>query len=170
MSSYRIVPPDPGWPIVASQEIKSIVGALKPDPHQVVHIGSTAVPGLGAKPIIDLMLGIPEFDAAQNNQKHIKLLEQIGYEYKGTQTILGTYYIRKAFPRRFNLHMTELGGSFWIDHLLFRNYLRSHSEAARQYEDLKRNLLERLGPDPDKQAYNDGKGDFISTILEKAHS
>ena len=77
-------------------------------------------------------------------------------------------YIRKALPQRFNLHLTKYRGAFWLDHLLFRDYLRSHPDAVRQYEELKKGLLAKLGPDPDKQAYNDGKGSFIEGILEKA--
>ena len=168
MSSYRIVPPDPNWSRLASDEITAIASTLNIDPKHVEHIGSTAVPGLGAKPIIDLMMGIPDFDSSQDSQQYLAPLKRIGYEFDGTETTPGTYYIRKALPQRFNLHMTKYGGSFWIDHLLFRDYLRSHPAAVQQYEDLKRSLLEKLGPDPDKQAYNDGKGEFISVILEKA--
>jgi len=168
MTSYIIVPPDPNWPRLASEEITAIASTLNIDPKQIEHVGSTAVPGLGAKLIIDLMLGIPDFDSSQNNQQYLAPLKQIGYEFDGTETTPGTYYIRKAGPPRFNLHMTKYGGSFWLDHLLFRDYLRSHPDAVRQYEVLKVSLLDRLGPDPDKQAYNEGKSAFINGILDIA--
>lgn len=168
MSSYRIVPPDPNWPYQASEEITAIALALNIASKHIAHVGSTAVPGLGAKPIIDLMLGIPGFDSSKDNQKYLAPLKQIGYKFDGTETVAGTWYIRKALPQRFNLHMTKYGGAFWLDHLLFRDYLRSHPDAVRQYEELKRSLLDKLGPDPDKQAYNDGKSLFINGILDLA--
>jgi len=168
MSSYRIVPPEPSWPRLASEEITSIASTLNIAPKNIEHVGSTAVPGLGAKPIIDLMAGIPDFDSSRDNLQYLVPLKQIGYEFDGTETTPGTWYIRKALPRRFNLHMTKYGGAFWIDHLLFRNYLRSNPDAVRHYEELKKRLLERLGPEPDKQAYNDEKSLFINEILEIA--
>jgi len=168
MSSYHLVPPDHDWPRLASEEITSIARALNIELNHLAHVGSTAVPGLGAKPIIDLMVGIPDFNSSKDNQQYLAPLELIGYEFDGTETVPGTYYIRKALPQRFNLHMTKYGNAFWIDHLLFRNYLRSHPESVQQYEDLKQGLIEKLGPDPDKQAYNKGKDCFISAILDMA--
>jgi len=166
LSSYRITPHDPDWFRLASEEISAIASALKIDPKYLAHVGSTAIPGLGAKPIIDLMVGIPDFEYSADNRKLIEPLTTLGYEFSGIETTPGTYYIRKALRQRFNLHMTKYGGAFWIDHLLFRNYLRSHPVAVRQYEILKRSLLEKMGPDLDKQAYNDGKSLFINEILE----
>ena len=71
----------------------------------------------------------------------------------------------KAEPRRFNLHMTQWGGGFWLDPL-FRDILRTHPETARQYEDLKRDLMTRLASDP--PAYNAGKTSFIESIAQRA--
>ena len=126
------------------------------------HIGSTAVPGLGAKPIIDLMVGVPEVEGAQ---RQIEALEGVGYEWRG-ETVPGTLYLRKAEPRRFNLHLTRWEGEFWIDHLLFRDFLRIHPETAQEYEDLKRELMARLASDP--PAYNAAKASFIQSILQQA--
>lgn len=128
----------------------------------VEHIGSTAVPGLRAKPIIDLMVGVLSVDATQ---PYVKALEEIGYEWRG-KTVPGTLYLRKAEPRRFNLHLTQWDGPFWIDHLLFRDFLRSHPESARSYERLKRELMARLACDP--PAYNSAKSPFIECIIRKA--
>jgi len=168
VNNYTIVPHDPIWICLASEEIASIASVLDIKPVQVAHVGSTAVPGLGGKPIIDLMVGITDFDSTKDNQKYLDPLKRIGYEFDGTETVAGTWYIRKALPRRFNLHITKYGGAFWIDHLLFRDYLRSNPDSVRQYEKLKRALVSQLGPEPDKQAYNEGKSGFIENILDLA--
>ncbi len=162
--SYRIVDYDPHWPALFQQERARVVSALGIDGKRVQHIGSTAVPCLGAKPTVDIMVGIPSVVQAS---EHMPPLEAIGYEWRG-ETVPGTLYIRKAEPRRFNLHMTAYGGSFWQDNLLFRDYLRSHREASIEYEALKRGLMSRLAHDP--PAYNDGKSDSIRTILYKARA
>ena len=131
-------------------------------PKRVEHIGSTAVPGLGAKPIIDLMVGVKKVEDAQ---PQIEALEGVGYEWRG-ETVAGTLYLRKAEPHRFNLHMTQWEGKFWLDHLLFRDFLRTHPEMARQYERLKRELMARLASDP--PAYNAAKTSFIESIVQQA--
>ena len=161
-SSYVIVDYDAQWPLLAEAEKALIVSTLRVEGWRVEHIGSTSVPGLAAKPIIDLMLGIPQMEAA-----HLFLpgLGAIGYEQRG-ETVPGTLYNRKAVPRRFNLHLTQYGGVFWKEHILFRDYLRSHPEVAAEYEELKRVLMAERGHDP--QAYNAGKTDFIQGVLERA--
>ena len=62
------------------------------------------------------------------------------------------------------------GGDFWVEHLLFRNYLRSHKEVAQRYENLKRKLIAALAPEPDRAAYSDGKTEFIVDVVEKARA
>ncbi len=166
-SSYRIVDYDHCWPRRFQQEKSSIVAVLGIHSDRVEHIGSTAVPGLGAKPIVDLMVGIPSSTKSGGIRQFLQQLQSIGYEHRG-ETVPGTLYIRKAEPRRYNLHMTEYGGEFWMAHLLFRDYLRSHEELAHRYEELKRQLIASLAPEPDRAAYNDGKTAFINSVLEEA--
>ena len=171
-SSYRIVDYDPRWPQLFQQEKSSIVAALSIHSDRVEHIGSTAIPGLGAKPIIYLMVGIPSSTKLDEIQQFLQPLQSIEYEHRG-ETVPGTLYIRKAEPRRYNLHMTEHGGDFWVEHLLFRDYLRSHEDLAHRYEDLKRQLIAKMGPEPERAAYaayNDGKATFINSVLEQARA
>ena len=168
-SSYRIVDYDPHWPQQFQQEKSSILHALGFHADHVEHIGSTAVPGLGAKPIIDIMVGVHSSTKSDGMRQFIELLQRIGYEHRG-ETVPGTLYIRKAEPQRYNLHMTEHRGEFWLVHLLFRDYLRAHKDQAYRYEELKRQLIARLAPEPDRAAYNDGKTAFISSVLEAART
>ena len=162
--SYKIVEYDPDWPPLFEQEKARIVSALGTGEEGVQHIGSTAVPSLGAKPVVDMMVGIPSIAQAS---KYVPPLEAIGYEGRG-ETVPGALYIRKAGPARFNLHMTAYGGAFWDDHLLFREYLRAHWDDSVEYEALKGELMSRLAHDP--PAYNDGKSDFIRGIVDRARA
>ena len=110
------------------------------------------------------MAGVPSVEAAQ---PQIEALAGVGYEWRG-ETVPGTLYLRKAEPRRFNLHLAQCGGKFWVDHLLFRDYLRSHPESAHEYGRLKRSLMARLASDP--PAYNSAKASFIESIVHKARN
>lgn len=168
ISSYRIVDYDTCWPQEFQREKFNIVAALGIDSSRVEHIGSTAVPGLGAKPIIDLMVGIPKVPKLDGIRPYVEPLQSIGYEHRGIETVPGTIYLRKAEPRRYNLHLTKYSDGFWVDLLLFRDHLRSSLDVARRYEELKRELIAALSPKPDPTAYNDGKASFVSTVIEQA--
>ena len=170
-SSYQIVDYNPRWPLQFRHEKVNIIAVLGIDSARVEHIGSTAVPRLGAKPIIDLMLGISTVPKLDRMEPHLEPLQGIGYEHRGIETVPGTVYLRKAHPRRYNLHVTKHGGEFWVELLLFRDYLRSHEDVAQRYEDLKRELIATLAQESDPpalaRAYNDGKAAFISNVLEQ---
>ena len=135
--SYKIVKYDPKWPAIFQDEKARVAFVLDIDAQYIQHVGSTSVQRLGAKPIVDIMVGIPTMN---KSDEYVRCLEHIGYEWRG-ETVQGTLYIRKAVPRRFNIHMTEYGGEFWVEHLLFRDYLRTHPEGARDYEQLKHELM-----------------------------
>jgi GrpB-like predicted nucleotidyltransferase (UPF0157 family) len=135
--SYRIVPHDPDWaPIFESER------AL-----------------IAAKPIVDVMVGVEE-EAAY--PRYVALLAPLGYEYRG-ETVPGTLYNRKQGPPRVNAHLCVLGGEFWSEHLLFRDYLRSNPATAGDYEALKRRILDEVGQDP--PAYNAAKEGFIRAVI-----
>ncbi len=160
--SYSIVEYDPNWPALFEQEKACVASVLGIDPRHVAHVGSTSVPGLAAKPIVDQMLGIPTMAEAAG---YARLLEGIGYEWRG-EAVPGTLYLRKAVPRRYNLHVTEYGGAFWVEHLLFRDYLRAHPDVNQEYEELKRKLMATLAADP--PAYNEAKTPFIQRTMDRA--
>ncbi|MDA1348343.1 MAG: 2-amino-4-hydroxy-6-hydroxymethyldihydropteridine diphosphokinase [Chloroflexi bacterium] len=160
--SYRIVPYDPAWPIAFEEERRLIVSMGLVDEGRVVHIGSTSVPGLGAKPTVDIMLGVPFGETCHDL---VDGLERIGYEHRG-ESAPGIAYLRKTDPRRYNLHLCEYGGEFWVDQLLFQDHLRAHTEVAVEYERVKRDVMSRYAHSP--SSYNDGKAGFIRSVLEKA--
>lgn len=129
----------------------------------IEHIGSTAVCGLSAKPIIDIAAAVGE---AADAEQCVKPLEDIGYEYRGESGIAGRYYFVKGEPRTHHLHMVRLSSDLWRSHLLFRNYLRQNREVAEEYERLKKDLAEKYKRD--REAYTEGKTTFIEEVLKKA--
>jgi GrpB-like predicted nucleotidyltransferase (UPF0157 family) len=133
----------------------------------VEHIGSTSVPGLAAKPIIDVMVAIRSLADAP---ACVAPLEAIGYEYVPEHEAVMP---ERRFFRRgsrgagtHHLHMVERSSAFWEEHLLFRDYLRAHPEAAAGYEKLKRSLAAAHGSD--RRAYTEAKADFILATVGRA--
>lgn len=158
----RIVPYDPRWPRLFEEERARIESAIGEWMVEVEHIGSTAVPGLAAKPVIDIMVGVRGFE--EDAPACVEALEGIGYECRREAGVPGRIFFRKFAEdvRTYHLHLVPAGGSFWREHLLFRDYLRSHPGAAREYERLKRDLAARFGHDRD--AYTEAKTEFIRRI------
>lgn len=151
------------WPARFEAE-RAALRAVLPQGFVVEHVGSTAVPGLGAEPIIDLMLGA---DSLRDIEAQIPVLEALGYEYRPEHEVQipeRRFFAKpRKRPRDFHLHAIVRGGAFWIGHLAFRDALRSNARLARQYEALKRRLASRCGDDRD--AYTDAKGPFVSAVL-----
>jgi GrpB-like predicted nucleotidyltransferase (UPF0157 family) len=129
----------------------------------IEHVGSTAVCGLSAKPIIDIAVAVREIaDAA----KCVAQLEGIGYKSRGERGIPGRQYFTKGDPRTHHLHMVESGGDLWRNHLLFRDYLRQRPEVAKEYENLKTELARKHTEN--REAYTEGKAAFIEGVLKAA--
>ncbi len=162
-----IVDYDPAWPAAYARERQRITGALGSRITAIEHIGSTSVPGLGAKPVIDIMVGLRDLaDAADC----IGLVEALGYEYlpEIESMIPERRYFRRFTDgvRTHQIHMVEEGGAFWRRHLAFRDYLRTHPDTAAEYDALKR----RIAPiyRDNRSAYTDAKTDFIVGIERRA--
>jgi len=157
---------NPEWLARFAEEKAAILNAIG---HWVVvieHIGSTAVPGLGAKPIIDIMVGIRQLADARYC---IVSLAAIGYEYvpQFEDEMPERRYFRKGSQtQHFHLHMVEFVSKFWQRRLAFRDYLCAHPEAVREYEALKRRLASRYGTD--REGYTEAKTKFIRLIEEIA--
>lgn len=142
--------------------IKDILGDELVDIH---HIGSTSVSGLKAKPIIDIM---PVVKSIEKVDLFNKQMEQIGYESLGEFGIKGRRYFRKgAGNRTHQIHVFQIDNQIDIDrHLAVRDYLRTHSDDARQYGDLKEDLANEFPNDI--QSYADGKDSFVKELEQKA--
>ncbi len=179
--SISIVDYDPDWPGKFERERDLVLRTCGADVFIAFeHIGSTSVPGLAAKPIIDMLPGLRSLDDAP---PLIPLLESIGYEYvpefeqpnEFDEGLPLRRYFRKDEDgvRAFHMHMVEAGSDFWREHLLFRDYLRTHPEAADAYARLKRELAEdfnaRLTPQSNvNRGYTDRKTDFVESVKARA--
>lgn len=163
----QIVDYDPAWPELFERERALIAEALGDLAAAIEHVGSTAVPGLGAKPILDMMVGLRSLE---DGERSVAPLEALGYEYMGEMGIPGRFYFRKPPGhdrlRTHHIHMVELACDFWQRHLLFRDYLRSHPEDARRYHELKARLAARYGAD--REGYTEAKTEFIRSCEERA--
>lgn len=160
----QIVPYDPAWQmlyVLEKAELCIAIGHLILD---IQHIGSTAVPGCDAKPIIDIAISIADLGIVE---ACVPLLEQLGYEYKGENGILGRHYFQRGKPMTlFHIHMSTPEHSNLINNIRFRDYLLTHPEAVQAYCQLKHDLAARYPNN--RLAYTDGKAEFIRSILELA--
>lgn len=130
------------------------------------HIGSTAVYGLGSKPIIDIMVGVDSRRTADLCQN---ILEKIGYTDVTVQQGHDEWFYclgRGNCKLYYHLHLVVYNSPFHRKHIIFRNYLRDNPESAQEYHLLKRELAEELGAD--RRAYTEAKTRFIEEIVEKA--
>jgi GrpB-like predicted nucleotidyltransferase (UPF0157 family) len=160
-----IAPYSPEWPKKFASEKKELLSAFLPDHVNVEHVGSTAVPGLGAKPIVDIMLGATSLTVIE---RRIEDLAAIGYRYVPEfESVLPQrrYFVKPAIgPANFHLHAVETGSPFWVDDLAFRDSLRNDAALARAYLALKQQLAARFGDDPD--GYTVAKASFIRGVLD----
>jgi ribonuclease-3 len=147
---------DPRWPSLAQEEIARIRGAL-PEA-KLVHVGSTAVPGMVAKPVVDLLIGLRELPAA---------LRLPDYEAWGEAGIPGRLFFRKRNNgQAFNAHVVVQGGKFWEDTLLLRDYLAAHPDEAAAYGARKREVLATGAAT--LLRYSAGRARAMAELLERA--
>ncbi len=154
---------DPRWPGMFEDEKNRIRDSIDEWLVDVEHIGSTSVPGLAAKPIIDMM---PTLRDLTDATRCIRPMEALGYEYVPQYEVFlpERRYFQKGYPRTHHVHMVEVGSAFARRHIAFRDYLRSHPEAAAEYAALKRTLAQEHRTD--RFAYTDAKSQFILGIEE----
>ena len=161
--SIKIVEYNPRWPILYTEERARVVAQFGDMVESIEHIGSTSVPGLSAKPIIDILVTVARLGPAD---PYIERLGSLGYTFFPVLGNADRYTFGKGSPHTHHIHIVEHSGEEHIRFLAFRDYLRTHLEAARQYDELKRMLADRFHHD--RQAYNQAKTDFIRAIETKA--
>ncbi|MGI5504320.1 GrpB family protein [Lentzea sp. CA-135723] len=161
----EVRPHDPAWAERARAEAAGLTDLLAPWlVDGVEHIGSTAVPGLAAKPIVDLMASVTSLDTTP-----VDLLAAHGWACVPPELDNRPWrrFFVKPDPtgtrREAHLHVIEAGHHRWTDQLRFRDALRADPDLARQYEDLKRELADSNGHD--REAYTAGKADFVARAL-----
>src|SRR5688572_1151626 len=156
--------PTPAWVGLFEAEAERIAAALRPFGASIEHCGSTSVPGIPAKPIIDILIGLPvPLDVAAVT----RALAAIGYEHATWAGVPGHEVFGKGEPRTHLLHAVPREGEAWARMLAFRDALRCDPALAAEYAALKQALAKRF-PD-DRSAYTDGKSSFVARVLE-AHT
>ena len=161
--AIRLVPYDPAWPRLYADERERLVAAVGDLFLDVQHIGSTSVPGLSAKPIIDIAAAVRDFDEAA---ACVAPIVALGYVYRGENGIPRRHYFTRGSPTLFHLHVLEARSLDWHEHLLFRDYLRDHPDVVAEYARLKEGLARRYAGD--RAGYTDAKAPFIRRTLTLA--
>ena len=158
MSRVAVVPYSDLWPLLYEQEAEQIRVALGGELRVIEHVGSTAVPGLAAKPVVDIALSVESFDGLD-----IAALEELGYRY--VPEFEDELPNRRYFSRPgFHVHAYEQEHDGFLDFLRFREYLRTHDEDARDYGQLKLRLAEKFKDRRDE--YQAAKAPYITRLLE----
>jgi len=156
---------DPLWPGLAAEEMARIQAALGDHLLAIEHVGSTSVPGLAAKPLLDLMAGLRSLDEAR---ACVPQVEALGYRYRPGDSIPDRVYFNKGpeSGRTHHLYLVELGGEYWVRHIAFRDALRTDPALAADYAALKRRLAAQYGTD--RIGYTEAKTEFIQAVEAKA--
>lgn len=153
----------PEWSALFAREHQRLRAALSVSPERIVHIGSTAVPALLAKPIVDILVGVDKFPPEASVEAS---LVGLGYEAMGEAGLPGRWYfrIRDESPR--NVHVVEHGGQHWRQNLAFRDYLRSDVRARERYAEAKLMAVESGATS--LIAYTRAKGDTVRALIAEA--
>jgi len=158
---------NPDWQTQFENEKQQLLDVISVLDIQIEHIGSTSVQGLGAKPVIDIMIGLKDFKSADIL---VPQIQQLGYEYISRHEGIMPY--RKFFTKRqngqpsHNIHLVEIRTEFWFRHLAFRNHLRNNMEDRDRYYQLKKELAKREWNDGNE--YANAKSEFIRLIEKRA--
>ncbi|MDQ3281472.1 MAG: GrpB family protein [Acidobacteriota bacterium] len=161
--AVALLPHSELWHALFADEKERLDAAIGDEVVAIEHIGSTAVCGLAAKPILDIAAAIHD---AASGLRCVRKLEEIGYHYRGENGIAGRFYFVKGEPRTHHLHVLPLDSDLWRNHLAFRDALRTNEQWRAAYERLKRELA--LQHATDRVAYTDAKGQFIEEVLRRA--
>jgi GrpB-like predicted nucleotidyltransferase (UPF0157 family) len=156
---------DPRWATMYAEESARIQNVIGKWLLGIEHVGSTSVPGLAAKPIVDIMPGLRSLGDAP---PVISAMEGLGYQYIADyedELPERRYFVRPPgrgyrHKRLFHIHAVETTNAFWRRHLAFRDYLRAHPETAAEYAALKRRLATEYGAD--RVGYTEAKTEFIT--------
>lgn len=165
MRTIEIVEFSEKWCIEYTNELKSIKAILSQEVIKAYHIGSTAIQGIAAKPIIDILLVVKNLNNIENYNKE---LNKIGYEAKGEFGSVGRRFFQKGrVNRTHHVHIFEEGNTEIERHILFVEYLNNHTKKAMEYGKLKKSLEIKHKNMPSK--YSEGKSDFIRLVEQEAY-
>ncbi|MHC0038036.1 GrpB family protein [Pseudoneobacillus sp. C159] len=164
MRRVQVCPYNEKWAIMFAEEAAKLKQILKSEMVDIYHIGSTSVPGLMAKPIIDIMPVVKDINIVDQFNKE---MEEIGYVPKGENGITGRRYFQKGVDNRtHHIHIYQLGSGEIKRHLAFRDYLQNHPEAKQKYGELKEKLAQQYPYNI--ESYITGKEQLAKDLEKKA--
>jgi len=159
-----VVPYDPRWPELFDTEAVRLSRALGETAVRIEHIGSTAVRGLAAKPVIDIQISVPALEPAT---PYAGPLEVLGYgNWRDVHD--PEHRFCRDEPRRHHVHLLIAGSAAESDRLLFRDFLKAHPEVRRSYAEFKTGAAQAFGHDRDR--YSDAKNEFIGPVMDAARA
>ena len=165
-ADITIAPYQSGWQELYERETGLLRGVLGDHALRIEHIGSTSIPGMPAKPVIDIMVAVASLTEAT---KLIPLLKALGYQYRTPDTVPERmFFAKECAPevRTHHLNLVQQASGFWRNQIAFRDYLRTHSQTAIEYADLKKHLAETYAQT--HRLDRDGKTAFVASVLELA--
>ena len=163
--AIRIVPFDREWPVRFERERAALTDAIGEwVAGGVHHVGSTAVPGLAAKPVVDILVGVRSLEESRACFARLGELEYLYFPYRSEEM----HWFCKPNPSRrtHHLHLVPTDGRRFREELAFREYLRAHADVAEEYGELKCRLAEKFRHD--REAYTEAKGEFIRGVVDRA--
>jgi GrpB-like predicted nucleotidyltransferase (UPF0157 family) len=150
------------WPLLFKDEKLQLQGIFRKS--HIEHFGSTSIPNLKAKPIIDILIGL----SAPITESHLKQLTGLGYKGYGEAGVPGRLYFIKRLPTTsYNLAITPYNSSIWKNNIALRNYLRCHPEEAKEYAQIKESIITK-NKGITLLEYSKQKNTFIQILLDKA--
>ncbi len=160
----RLLSYNPEWKKLYKKEEKLLRFAIGKYVLDIQHVGSTSIPSSKAKPIIDIAIAVKSLEVGE---KCIKPLERLGYEHKHDAGIKGRHFFAKGSEmyRTHYIHIEKINGKLWKNHILFRDYLRSHKEVIKEYNELKEKLAKKYKDDRD--TYTVKKDPFMKKIMKR---
>lgn len=164
-AAVELVAYDSAWPVLfeqESRELRRVLDAWLTGP--IEHIGSTAVPGICAKPVIDIMAGVRDLETSR---PAIEAAATMGYCYSPYQPDVRHWFCKPSLMfRTHHLHLVPVDSPQWVRPIAFREYLRTHPDVAAEYDSVKRALASQFRLD--REAYTKAKSPFIDAVTEKA--
>ena len=163
--TVRLVPHENVWAENFKNEKEILQKALGDLAIDIQHVGSTSIPNIMAKPILDVGVGVKDMEAILAT---IPLLQQAGYDVANKIEEKGEVLGRRGGDeiRTHLIHVDIIGSKNWENHIIFRDYLLAHPEAAKEYEQLK--LKNQKEFTHDRKGYVNAKNEFVQSIIEKA--
>ena len=155
---------DPQWTRTFDDYRRRLGEQLGSVARRIDHIGSTSVPELAAKPIVDIQLSV---DDLADEASYVPGCERVGFELYSRDDVHRFFHVPPPSARVAQLHVCQSGGAFERDHVLFRDFLRTHEEARTNYATTKRAAAQRWNDD--RVAYTYAKNDLILNLMDEAN-